>query len=151
MEELVAPTGELSSVEHLRVYSNMYIWRLVDILGEDYPTTAHALGERFYATAQDYLTRHPSTHPNLSFLGAGFPAYLRLAVGAAWCEFGTLERKALRARSGSTRARLKAFAFRRLPWLARVDNQNRASVSSCAMQAMRLTASMLWFSPSSRT
>jgi hypothetical protein len=77
LERVVLPSRSLLSEERLAIYSNMFVWRLVDILREDFPSTAHALGERYYDTAHDFLTRHPPRHPSLNYLGRSFARYLR--------------------------------------------------------------------------
>ena len=36
LERVVLPSSEVSALERLRIYSNMYIWRLIDIHAEDF-------------------------------------------------------------------------------------------------------------------
>lgn len=77
LEAVVLPSRELSSVERLAVYADMYFWRLIDILAKDYPTVRAVLGPpRFGKLAREYVTAHPSSHYSLSFLGAAFPRFL---------------------------------------------------------------------------
>ncbi len=65
------PTGTLSRAERLHIYADAYVWRLRDVLADDYPRVAAIVGaERFDALARTYLARHPSTHPSLRHLGA---------------------------------------------------------------------------------
>ena len=81
LEDIVERSKALSSEERLSIYANMYTWRLVDVLLEDFPTVQHLLGEDlFYRTCVDYLAAHPSTHYSLTQLGKSFPEFL---LGAA--------------------------------------------------------------------
>ncbi len=77
LEELVLPSKQLDSVERLSIYANMYFSRLIEILAEEFPTVQHLFGkELFDEVVKEYVTRHPSTHYSLTWLGSKFPAYL---------------------------------------------------------------------------
>ena len=68
---------ELSAAERARVYSDMYLYRLVDALREDYPHLARLLGaDPFFALAAEYVRAHPSRNPSLAHLGRELPAFL---------------------------------------------------------------------------
>jgi hypothetical protein len=55
----------------------MYWARLIEALGENYPTVARVLGdERFNRLATRYLRANPSRHPSLRQLGRRFPEHL---------------------------------------------------------------------------
>jgi hypothetical protein len=70
-------TPALSAAERLEIYANMFIWRQIDALREDFPKLAQLFGdEGFYAAAKKYLRAHPSTHPSLARLGRHLAAYL---------------------------------------------------------------------------
>ena len=70
-------TPDLSAEERLDIYANMFVWRQIDALREDFPKLAQLLGdEGFYATAEKYLRAHPSTHPSLAQLGRHFASFL---------------------------------------------------------------------------
>jgi hypothetical protein len=74
---LVEGCGALGSADRLDVYAQMYWARLVDVLRDDFPRVAVILGaERFAALACAYLTRHPSTHPSVRWLGSEFADFL---------------------------------------------------------------------------
>ena len=63
----------------LRVYADGYRWRLVEVLGHDFPALRASLGEdRFDALAEAYLAAHPSRHPSVRHLGQRFPRWLAL-------------------------------------------------------------------------
>ena len=69
---------ELGAAERIEIYADMYLWRLVDALREDYPKLAALLGdERFYALAEAYVREHPSAHHDLGRVGVHLAAFLR--------------------------------------------------------------------------
>jgi hypothetical protein len=68
---------ELAAAQRARIYSDMYLFRLVDAVREDYPQLAHFLGaDRFFALAAEYVRAHPSRNPSLAHLGRELPAFL---------------------------------------------------------------------------
>lgn len=68
--------GGLPAAERLDIYANMYFYRLLDALKEDYPRLLEAIGEkRFHNLITDYLLQHPSRHPSLRYLGESLPAF----------------------------------------------------------------------------
>ena len=72
-------TGDqrLPAVERLDIYANMYFYRLLDCLAEDFPKTLAAVGPvRFHNLVTDYLLRHPSEHPSLRYLGQRLPRFI---------------------------------------------------------------------------
>lgn len=77
LDELVLPSKNLTAVERLSIYANMYYWRLIDILADEFPTVRHVLGpEQFASVVKDYLERYPSTSYTLNHLGSRFPGYI---------------------------------------------------------------------------
>lgn len=77
LEGVVLPSRDLSALERISIYANMYFPRLIEVMEDDFPTVRHIFGPDFFEkTAKDYLTRHPSTYPNLNALGKQFPQYL---------------------------------------------------------------------------
>jgi hypothetical protein len=69
---------ELPAADRVEIYADMYLWRLVDALREDYPKLAALLGdERFYALAEAYVREHPSRDHDLGRVGVHLPAFLR--------------------------------------------------------------------------
>jgi len=74
---LVRFSAQLDALERLGVYANMYYWRLLDILREEYPGTRHLLGEHVFERAgRAFIDRHPSRHHSLSCFSTEFPAFL---------------------------------------------------------------------------
>lgn len=67
----------LCAEDRLDVYANAYFYRIHDVLAEDFPTLAHALGEdAFHDLATSYLAVHPSRHPSLRHVGARLADFL---------------------------------------------------------------------------
>src|SRR4051812_35640867 len=65
------------AIRRLDVYANMYFFRLLEVLSDDYPTLLAALGpERFHNLCTDYLQKHPSTHPSVRQVGEHLPELL---------------------------------------------------------------------------
>ena len=74
---LIRPSATLAPAERLAIYSQMYIARLREVLEEDYPRLAAALGaDAFDAVVRDYLAAHPPTHPSVRHVGQHFPDFL---------------------------------------------------------------------------
>jgi len=77
LDDLFTGSGELPALERLDIYANMYFYRLLDCLAEDFPKVLAALGpERFHNLITDYLLRHPSDRPSLRHLGRHLPEFL---------------------------------------------------------------------------
>ncbi len=75
-------TPKLSAEQRLDIYANMFVWRQIDALREDFPKLAQLLGdEGFYATAERYLRANPSTHPSLGQLGRHLASFLAESPG----------------------------------------------------------------------
>ena len=82
LDELVLPSKSLTAIERLSIYANMYYWRLIDILADEFPTVQHVLGpEQFTVVVKDYLERHPSKSYTLNQLGSRFPGYIEEEAG----------------------------------------------------------------------
>ena len=78
IDALFAGDEALPAVERLDIYANMYFFRLLDCLAEDFPKVRAALGpERFHNLVTDYVLRHPSEHPSLRYLGRRLPEFVR--------------------------------------------------------------------------
>jgi len=78
LDACFAGTPDLPASERVAIYSNMYLWRLVDALRETFPKVARHLGdETFAALAEDYLRRNPSEHHDVGQVGRRLAAFLR--------------------------------------------------------------------------
>jgi len=75
---LLAGTPALDARARIGIYADMFIWRQIDALRDDFPKLALLLGDRpFYAMAEDYLKTYPSRHASLSELGRELAGFLR--------------------------------------------------------------------------
>jgi hypothetical protein len=84
LSSLVRSDERLSAESRLDVYANAYFYRIHDVLCEDYPQLAAALGETsFHDLATSYLAVHPSEHPSLRWVGARLAPFLRESDAAA--------------------------------------------------------------------
>ena len=62
----------------LAIYRNMYTWRIVDVLREDFANLLRFLGdEAFIALCHRYLAAHPSTDPSIARVGQHMADFLR--------------------------------------------------------------------------
>lgn len=70
LDDVVRGDDRLGAAERVSIYANMYFFRLLDCLAEDFPALHVVVGhERFHELASDYLAAHPSEHPSLRMLG----------------------------------------------------------------------------------
>jgi len=77
LDDLFTGGPDLPALERLDIYANMYFYRLLDCLAEDFPKVLASLGpERFHNLTTDYLLRHPSRNPSLRHLGRHLPEFL---------------------------------------------------------------------------
>ena len=64
--------------QRLRIYSDAYRLRLLEVLSNDFPVTKTMVGEDdFDAAALEYIQSHPSTHPSLRHFGHAFADWLQ--------------------------------------------------------------------------
>ena len=76
-EEVVTRSKALSAERRLAIYGHAYYARLLECMREEFPATAHALGEdNFDAFAAAYLQNYPSRSYTLCLLGANFSRFL---------------------------------------------------------------------------
>jgi hypothetical protein len=69
-EALVRGNERLSAAERVDIYANAYFYRLLDCLGEDFPTTLAVVGtDNFAALVKEYLLEHPPTEPSILYAG----------------------------------------------------------------------------------
>jgi hypothetical protein len=73
----IAADSEATATVRLDVYANMYFFRLLDVVREDYPNLVKLVGDdAFHNLVTGYLLAHPSDNPSLRWLGRHLPAYL---------------------------------------------------------------------------
>ena len=96
LEAAIAGDARGSALERLQIYAEMYFYRILVVLRDDFPKLAAAVGDAaFHNLATDYLLAHPSRHPSLRNVGSALPAYLTghpLAAARPWlAELAALE------------------------------------------------------------
>jgi hypothetical protein len=70
LEALVHGDERLSAAERIGIYADAYFHRLLECLGEDFPTTLAVLGtDNFAALVKEYLLEHPPTEPSILYAG----------------------------------------------------------------------------------
>lgn len=85
VEDIVVPTFELTGVERLGIYQEMYLLRMSEALESDYPALARHLGEhRFRHLVSDYVAAHPSQSYTLNRLGDHLPEFLKTWGPGRW-------------------------------------------------------------------
>ncbi len=87
----------LSAVDRVDIYANMYFYRILDVLREEYPRTLAVVGEAaFHDLVTDYLLAHRPAHPSLREVGLALPSFLAAqasSLGMPWLfELARLER-----------------------------------------------------------
>jgi hypothetical protein len=77
-EATVLPSARVSALERMRIYADMYYWRLIDVLRADFVGVTHALGSRgSYLVFHRYLELYPSRSKRLASLGEHLSRHLR--------------------------------------------------------------------------
>ena len=120
LDGLIVGDVRLSAAARLDIYANMYFFRILDVLREEFPRVATALGaDAFHNLITDYLLADRPAHPSLREAGARLPAYLRAhALGAErpWlAELAALERAHRELFDGADAEVLTLAALQALP------------------------------------
>lgn len=78
--------GRLAAADRLDIYANMYFFRILDSLKEDFPSVLKVIGDdRFHNLITDYLLQHPPDHWSLRSVGRRMPAFLKKhALAKRW-------------------------------------------------------------------
>jgi hypothetical protein len=105
LERICVGDERLSAVQRVDIYANMYFYRLLDILRDDYEAVLACVGdEPFYRLVTDYLAACPSVHPSVRNVGERLPAFLdghALAAARPWLgQLARLERARLEVFDG---------------------------------------------------
>jgi hypothetical protein len=78
LDALVRGDDRLSAEDRVDIYANMYFYRLLDVLKEDFPATLKVLGDdNFHNLATGYLLEYPPTEPSVLYCGGHLADYLR--------------------------------------------------------------------------
>jgi hypothetical protein len=80
VDAVILPSATLTAAQRVGVYQNMYLLRMEEALGSDYPGLKHFLGdEAFFSLVRDYVQVHPSRSYTLNRLGDKLPDYVAVA------------------------------------------------------------------------
>src|SRR5208282_839908 len=78
LESVIRGDDRLSPEERVGIYANMYFYRLLEILQEDFRATAAVLAEtRFHNLITGYLIEYPPTEPSVIWAGRYLSDFLR--------------------------------------------------------------------------
>jgi hypothetical protein len=78
LTQVIAGDDRLSAEERVDIYANMYFYRLLEVLQEDFPATLVVIGaERFHNLATGYLIEYPPAHFSISYAGNHLADFLR--------------------------------------------------------------------------
>jgi len=120
LETIVRSSGQLSAVERVDVYANMYFFRILEVLADEYAKIVTLMGaDAFHNLVTDYLLACRPAHPSLREVGARLPGFLAqhpLAEDRPWLsELARLERLRLELFDGPDAEALTLDAVRALP------------------------------------
>jgi hypothetical protein len=110
----------LSAEERVDIYANMYFYRLLDALKEDFPATRKVLGDNgFHNLVTGYLLEHPPTEPSIFYCGRYLSSFLRdhpLSADRPYlADLAALERSTVEVFHGPDADTLDADAMRAIP------------------------------------
>ena len=78
LDAVVGGDPRMTAVERLDIYANMYFFRLLEILKQDFPAVAAVLGaDNFHNLVTGYLTEYPPTEASVFWAGRYFADFLR--------------------------------------------------------------------------
>jgi hypothetical protein len=78
LSKIIAGDERLSSIERVDIYANMYFYRLLEVLQEDFPATLAILGaDRFHNLVTGYLIEYPPEHFSIMHAGRHLADFLR--------------------------------------------------------------------------
>ncbi len=117
LDDIVLGDERLSAEARVDIYANMYFYRLLDALKEDFPATLAVLGpDNFHNLVTGYLLEYPPTEPSLYYCGQHLAAYLRdhpLREGAPFiADLAAVERAVVEVFHGPDAAALETDSLR---------------------------------------
>ncbi|MGO9602839.1 MAG: putative DNA-binding domain-containing protein [Candidatus Binataceae bacterium] len=78
LESVIRGDDRLSAEDRVGIYANMYFYRLLEILQEDFAATAALLGEtKFHNLITGYLIEYPPIEPSVIWAGRYLSDFLR--------------------------------------------------------------------------
>ncbi len=82
LAEVVLPSHSMTSAERVGVYHGMYLMRMEEALGVDYPVIRYFLGDDGFAElVRDYVQTYPSRSYTLNRLGDHLPRFIADQAG----------------------------------------------------------------------
>jgi len=67
IDVLIRGDTRLSPTERIGIYANMYFYRLLDAIKEDFPATSKVIGDvKFHNLITGYLVAHPPSHSSIT-------------------------------------------------------------------------------------
>jgi hypothetical protein len=117
LDDIVLGDERLSAEARVDIYANMYFYRLLDALKEDFPATLAVLGDdNFHNLVTGYLLEYPPTEPSLYYCGKHLAAYLRdhpMREGAPFiADLAAVERAVVEVFHGPDAAALEPDSLR---------------------------------------
>ena len=117
LDTIVLGDDRLSSEARVDIYANMYFYRILDALKEDFPVTRAVVGDdHFHNVVTGYLIEYPPTQPSLYYCGRYLAEYLRghpIRERAPFvADVAALERAIVEAFQGRDATALTADALR---------------------------------------
>jgi hypothetical protein len=78
LAQVISSDERLSAEERVDIYANMYFYRILDVLKEDFPATLSVLGaERFHNLVTGYLIEYPPAHFSIAYAGKHLSDFIR--------------------------------------------------------------------------
>ncbi len=78
LTQVIAGDDRLSAPERVDIYANMYFYRILEVLNEDFSATLAVLGpERFHNLVTGYLIEYPPAHFSIAYAGEHLGDFLR--------------------------------------------------------------------------
>ncbi len=75
---IIAGDERLSALARVEIYANMYFYRILDALKEDFPATLAVIGaDNFHNLITDYIAAHPPTHYSINEAGRSLAGFVR--------------------------------------------------------------------------
>ncbi|MGH7814413.1 MAG: HvfC/BufC family peptide modification chaperone [Candidatus Binataceae bacterium] len=120
LEAIVRGDERLPAFERVSIYANMYFYRLLDVLKDDFPATLKAIGDaNFHNLVTGYLLEYPPTEPSVHYCGRHLAAHLRghpLREKFPYlADLAALERALVESFQAADAAPLDAAAMRSIP------------------------------------
>lgn len=120
LDAIIGGDARMAAVERLDIYANMYFYRLLEILTNDFPGVTAAVGaDNFHNIVTGYLIERPPTEPSVFWAGRHLADFLRthpiLREFPYLADLAALERAIVEVFCARDMAALDAAAMRAIP------------------------------------